>query len=113
MRHAPPSSDDDGRFFQDELSRGGVVRDWLRIVAVEAREAELLVRQLEGREDAPDGKKAERIGADEVPDLLDRMRRRDQLGLDLGVDAIEAGVIDRRRADPDVNLGRARLSEQR
>ena len=32
------------------------------------------------------------------------VRRRDQLGLDLRVDAVEAGVVDRRRADPDVDL---------
>ena len=34
------------------------------------------------------------------------MRRGDQLRLDRGVDAIEAGVVDRRRADADVDLGR-------
>ena len=45
-----------------------------------------------------------------VADLLDRVGRRDQLRLDLGVDAVEARVVDRRRADPDVDLGRAGLA---
>jgi len=35
------------------------------------------------------------------------MRCRDQLGLDLRVDTVEARVIDRRRADPDVDFGGA------
>ena len=47
-----------------------------------------------------------------VADLLERVGRRDQLGLDLGVDAVEARVEDRRRADPDVDLGRAGLAQQ-
>ena len=41
-----------------------------------------------------------------------RVGRGDQLGLDLGVDAVEARVVDRRGADPDVDLGRAGLAQQ-
>ena len=41
-----------------------------------------------------------------------RVGRRDELGLDLGVDAVEARVVDRRRADPDVDFGRAGLAQE-
>ena len=41
-----------------------------------------------------------------------RLGRRDELGLDLGVDPVEARVVDRRGADPDVDLGRAGLAQQ-
>ena len=36
----------------------------------------------------------------------------DQLGLDRGVDAVEARVVDRRGADPDVDLGGAGAPQQ-
>ena len=42
------------RLFEDELAARGVVRDGLRVVAVEAGEAEPLVRQVERGEDAAD-----------------------------------------------------------
>src|SRR5450830_1780145 len=36
----------------------------------------------------------------------------DELCLDLGVDAVEAWMVDRRRANAEVDLGRARLAQQ-
>ena len=100
------------RLFEHELAARCVVGHGLRVVAVEAREAELVVRQVERREDAADRQVAERVGADEVADLGFGVGRGDELGLDGRVDAVEARVVDRRRADPDVDLGRARLAEQ-
>ena len=90
----------------------GVVRDGFRVVAVEAGEAEPLVRQVERGEHAADREVAERIGADELADLGLGVGRGDELGLDLRVDAVEARVVDRRGADPDVDLGRAGLAQQ-
>ena len=51
------------------LRDGGVVRHGLRVVAVEAGEAELVVGQVERGEHAADRQVAERIGADELADL--------------------------------------------
>src|SRR5687767_13190111 len=45
---------------EDELARCRVVRDGLRVAAVEAREAEPLVRQVERGEHAPNRQIAER-----------------------------------------------------
>src|SRR5439155_21040738 len=88
------------RLFEDELARRGVVWDRLWIVAVEAGEAEPVVRKVEGGEDAADREVAERVGTDEVADLVGRVSRGDQLGLDLGVDPVETRVVNRRWADP-------------
>src|ERR1700694_5476292 len=57
------------RFFEHELPARHVVRDRLRVVAVEAGETEAVIRQVERREDAPDRQVAERVGADELADL--------------------------------------------
>src|SRR5450759_1442830 len=108
----PPSAMGTDAFLEDELAAGGVVWDGLGIPAVEAGEAEPVVRQVERREDAANREVAQRVGPDEVADLVDRMRRGDQLGLDLGVDPVEAGMEDRRRADPNVDLRRPRAAEQ-
>ena len=54
------------------LREADVVRDRLRVAAVEAGEAEPLVRQVERGEDAADREVAERVGADELADLLAR-----------------------------------------
>src|SRR3712207_2837300 len=67
------------RLFQHELAPRDVVRDGLGVVAVEAGEAEAVVRQVERSEDAPDGEIAERVRADEVPDLVLRHVRGDEL----------------------------------
>src|SRR4051812_24935200 len=84
------------RLFEEELPGRRVVWHGFRVAAVEARETEPVVRQLQRVEDAADRQVAERVRTDEVPDLIDGMRRCDQLGLDLGVDSIEARVVDRR-----------------
>src|SRR3954454_24473303 len=76
--------------FEHELALRRVIRNRFRVVAVEARETELLVRQVEGGEHAADREVRERIRADEVADLRQRVRRCDQLRLDLGVDPVEA-----------------------
>src|SRR5437867_1422572 len=47
---------------------------------------------------------AERVGAEVVADLLDRLDRADQLAAAGGVDAVEAGMRHRRRADAEVHL---------
>src|SRR5688572_2060801 len=97
---------------EDELAARRVVRHGLRVVAVEAGEAEPLIRQLERREHAPDREVAERLGADELADLGLGVGRRDQLGLDRGVDPVEARVVDRGRTDAHVDLGGAGLAQQ-
>src|SRR6476469_5155926 len=104
---------DERILLEQELSRRDVVRDRLRIAPVEAGEAEPVVRQVQRGEDAADRQVAERVGADEVPDLVDSVGRCDQLRLDLGVDPVEARVVDRRGADPDVDLLGAGAAEQR
>src|SRR5687768_5252184 len=63
-----PSPTSRHRLLEHELAARGVVRDGLRVATVEAGEAELVVRQVEGREDALDRQVAQRIGADEVTD---------------------------------------------
>ena len=70
------------RLLEHELAARRVVRDGLRVVAVEAGEAEPLVRQVERGEDAADRQVAERVGADELADLGLGVGRGDQLGLD-------------------------------
>ena len=97
---------------EDELAAFDVVRHGLRVLAVEAGETEPLVRQVERSEHATDRQIAERVGADEVADLVDRLRGGDELGLDGRVDAVEARVVDRRRADPDVDLAGPGASQQ-
>src|SRR6187431_727277 len=67
-------------FFEHELAAGRVVRHGLRVVAVEAREAEPLVRQVECRQDAPDGEVAQGVGPDELADLGLAVGGRDELG---------------------------------
>ena len=57
------------RLLEHELAARGVVRDRIRVVAVEAGEAEPLVGQLERGQHAADRQVAERIGADELADL--------------------------------------------
>src|SRR5262245_14778553 len=57
------------RFLEDELAAGRVVRHGLRVVPVEAGEAEPFVRQLEGLQDPADRQVAERVRADERADL--------------------------------------------
>ena len=59
------------RLLEDELAARGVIRDRLRVVAVEAGEAEPVVWQVQGRQHAPDRQVAERVGPDEVADLVD------------------------------------------
>src|SRR3954469_23523119 len=51
---------------------------------------------------------AERIGAHELPDLVDRPRRGDQLFARWGVDAVVTRTLRRRRADAHVHLSRTR-----
>src|SRR3990170_2493773 len=57
------------RLFQDELAARRVIRHWLRVVAVEAGEAEPLVRQVERGEHAADREVAQPVRADGPPDL--------------------------------------------
>src|SRR5262245_29699970 len=107
-----PTATGERGLLEDELAAGRVVWDGLGVVAIEAGEAEALVGQTERGEDPADRQVAERVGTDEVARLIDRMGRGDELRLDGRIDAIEAGVIDRRRTDPDVDLARARAPEQ-
>src|SRR5450759_3354441 len=107
-----PSATGPDDLLQDELAARGVVRHGLRVLAIETGEAEPVVRQVERGENAADGKVAQRVGPDEGPDLLDGVGRGDQLRLDLRVDPVEAGVVDGRRADPNMDLCRAGPAEQ-
>src|SRR5450759_1431964 len=72
----PPPSSATGAaaFLEDELAAGRAVRDGLGVPAVEAGEAEPVVRQVERREDAANREVAQRVGADEVADLVHGMR---------------------------------------
>src|SRR3954454_5032691 len=75
---------------EHELARPGVVRNRHRIVAIEAGETEALSRQVDRPQHALDREIRERVGANELADALEVHARSDQLGLDLGVDAVEA-----------------------
>ena len=69
----PSSSDDCQRLaLEQELVVLDVVRDGHRVVAVEAGEAEPLARQVDRVEHAADRQVRQRIGADELADLLGR-----------------------------------------
>ena len=54
---------------------------------------------------------AQGVGADGAADLVDREPVRDELGAGGEVDAVEARPLDRRRGDPDVDLGGAGLAQ--
>ena len=60
------------------------------------------------REHAVEREVAEGVDPEKLADLLDRMGGRDQLLPGRRVDAVEAGAGDRRRAQPQVHLARAR-----
>ena len=91
-----------------------VVRHGHRVVAVEAGEAEAVARQVDARR----ARRRSRGTTSESAPTNSRisssaMARRDELGLDLRVDAVEARVEDGRRADAQVDLGGARAAQQR
>src|SRR5581483_9999290 len=67
---------------------------------VGARPLDRLVEPLEGHV-------AQRVGADELADLLDAVAGSDQLLARGRVDAVAAGALGRRRADAQVDLARA------
>src|ERR1035437_2247678 len=97
---------------QNKLVAGRVVRDRDRVLPVQTGEAEAGGRAVEPSQDTRNREVAERVGAEELADLFDRVGGRDQLRLDLGIDAVEAWMVDRRRADAEMDLGRARLAQQ-
>src|SRR5687767_10633056 len=114
-RYAERGSGTVGRahwFLEDELAARGVIWDGFGVVAVEAGEAEPLVRQVQRGQDATNGEVPQRVGADELADLGLGLGRGDELGLDRRIDPVEARVVDRRRADPDVDFLRSRLAQQ-
>ena len=93
--------------------RGGVpelhqlVRDRRGVLAGEAGVA-VLVALAGGAQHAVEREVAQRVHAEELADLLDRVRRRDELLAGRRVDAVVTGPGDRRRAQPEVHLARAR-----
>src|ERR1035437_6229097 len=98
---------------QNELVAGRVVRDRDRILPVKTGEAEAVIWQIQPLQHARNREVAERVGTEELADLLDRMGGRDQFCLDLGVDAVEAWMVDWRRTDAEVNLSCTGLAKQR
>src|SRR5215210_9091756 len=72
---------------QQQLSVPRVVRDRHGIAPVEASEAEAIARQVDRIEHAADREVGQRIGVDELADLVDRPVSRDELSLDLRVDS--------------------------
>ena len=86
---------------------------WLaeRVVAREARVAVRLARGADGLVDALDRQVGERVRLELLGDLVDRPLVGDHLLARRHVDAVVAGVPDRRRGDAEVDLGRARVAK--
>src|SRR6185436_20601278 len=100
---------------QPQLAQARRLLDGDRVDVREAGVAEAFLRPLTG---AVDGfvqpfqrQVAQRIGAHELPDLVGRARRRDQLLARGRVDAVVTGTLRRRRADAHVHLARARAPD--
>src|SRR5665647_3081396 len=74
------------------------------VVAVEAGAAELAPRQAGAGLQTVEREVVEAGGADVVADLIDRLVGGDELGARGHVDAVVAGILDRRRADAQVHL---------
>ena len=91
---------------------GAVNRSSLRIVA---REAGVAVSEVVAAEHVVKIGRLEvtqRICSDAAADLGDRMRARDKVFLIGDVRTVITRMQKRRRADPDVDLGRARIAKQ-
>src|SRR6266496_2025082 len=97
---------------QAQLAQAGRLLDRDRVDIREAGVAEPFARSVAGAVDGfvqpLERQVAERVGADELPDLVDRPRRRDQLFARRRVDAVVTGSFRRRRADAHVHLAGAR-----
>src|SRR5450759_3815352 len=74
------------------------------VVAVEAGAAELAPRQAGAGLQTVEREVVEAGGADMVAHLIDRLVGGDELGARGHVDAVVAGILDRRRADAQVHL---------
>src|SRR5215203_2255043 len=97
-----------GPVLQGELAR----RASRRIVAVEAGAAEAVLPLLGGGHHRIRREVGEGGGPDLGPDLLHGQIRPYQLVGAIHVDAVVAGALDRRRRDPEVDLGCTGLEEQ-
>src|SRR3569833_1033469 len=76
-----------------------------RVLAGEARRAVARARRIAERaHHALVRQVRQRVAGDVLVDLFDRVRGRDQLAAGRGVDAVEARMRRRRRADPEVDL---------
>src|SRR6185503_6872520 len=100
-RPEPLGAVSDGGPFESQLVHFGAESN--RIVAVEARVA-VVVRALDAGAQALHREVAERIDVEVLPNLLDRVRRRDQLATVRRVDAVVTGPPDRRTRHPEVDL---------
>src|SRR3982750_1658901 len=96
--------------YQPQLAQAQRLLDRDRVVVVEAGVAEAVAgtvaRAVDGFVQSLQREEAERIGAHELPDLLRRARRRDQLLARRRIDAVVTGADRRRRADAHVHLAR-------
>ena len=94
-------------FEEQQLVRATDVADRDGVAAGEAGGAEAVAfARLEEAVHAALAEEAKGVGADELADAFDRMRRGDQLLSGRRVDAVEARADGRRRADPHVHLAR-------
>src|SRR5437016_3927286 len=95
--------------------RRGAAGNLYRIISGEARIAELvaMLAGIQKRVQTLPAQIAERIRADIAPDLIDRMRRGEQLLASRRVDAVKARMRSGRSRDSHVHLARTRLPEHR
>src|SRR4029079_17846871 len=87
-----------------------VLRERHRVVAGVARRAVRPSLAADRAEQAVEAQVGDTVGLEELADLLNRMRRSDQVALSRRVDAVEAGRNRRRTADADVHFLRARCA---
>src|SRR5690606_20872109 len=82
-----------------------------RVLAVEARAAEVLLRYGGGVDEVDEVDVGQRVGIDRAADLDGVQPGGDQLGAGGEVDAVQAGPLHRRRGDAYVHLAGAGLTQ--
>src|SRR5262249_26502442 len=114
-RCRPPLSANQRKLALERVLAPSVLRSRQRIVPAEARvEARVPwrgARRPARTVDTPERKVVQRISPELLGDLLDRAAVGDHLLAGGHVDPVVTRMLDRRRRDPYVNLGRTRLAQ--
>src|SRR5262249_26955864 len=92
-------------------TRRGLRRRLRRIAPVETGKAQLVPHHPDGLDHAVEAQVPQRVGLDRGADLFNGKTGRHELAAAAGVDAVVAGVEDRRRRDADVDFARAGMAE--